>query len=201
MFGPTLGGRPTPSPTPPSPAPPSPAPPSRRSGKKLTPAQFIAAYGPLAKASEAKNGVPALVTLGQAATESGWGESAPRFNFFGIKAKATDPEHTRQLLRTKEVFPRPDIKIPGIVSITPRPDGQYTYVVDAWFRAYPDAAAAFNAHGEFLVRNKNYARAFTVAHDPYAFATEIVRAKYATDPSYERVLKAVMRKIESVGGG
>jgi peptidoglycan hydrolase-like protein with peptidoglycan-binding domain len=64
-----LGGRPIP-------VPPSPTPPSRRSGKKLTPAQFIAAYGPMAKASEAKNGVPALVTLGQAATESGWGESA-----------------------------------------------------------------------------------------------------------------------------
>ena len=199
-IGAALGSRPTLSPTPPSPVPPSPTPPPRRSGKKLTPAQFIAAYGPMAKSSEAKNGVPALVTLGQAATESGWGESAPRFNFFGIKAKATDPEHTRQLLRTKEVFPRPDMKIPRIVSITPRPDGRYTYVVDAWFRAYPDAAAAFNAHGEFLVRNKRYAKAFTVAHDPYAFAAEVARAGYATEPSYERVLTSVMRTIEAAGG-
>jgi peptidoglycan hydrolase-like protein with peptidoglycan-binding domain len=199
-IGAALGGRPTPSPTPPSPVPPSPTPPTRRSGTKLTPAQFIAAYGPKAKASEAKNGVPALVTLGQAALESGWGESAPRFNFFGIKAKETDPEDTRQLLRTKEVFPRPDIKIPRIVSITPRPDGRYTYVVDAWFRAYADPATAFNAHGEFLVRNKRYAKAFTVAHDPYAFAAEVARAGYATDPSYERVLTSVMRTIEAAGG-
>jgi hypothetical protein len=106
----------------------------------------------------------------------------------------------RQLLRTKEVFPRPDIKIPRIVSITPRPDGRYTYVVDAWFRAYPDPATAFNAHGEFLVRNKRYAKAFTVAHDPYAFAAEVARAGYATDPSYERVLTSVMRTIEAAGG-
>jgi peptidoglycan hydrolase-like protein with peptidoglycan-binding domain len=199
-IGAALGGRPVPSPTPPSPVPPSPTPPSRRSGKKLTPAQFIATYGPMAKASEAKNGVPALVTLGQAALESGWGESAPRFNFFGIKAKATDPEHTRQLLRTKEVFSRPDIKMPGVVSVTQRADGRYTYVVDAWFRAYPDAATAFDAHGEFLVRNKRYAKAFTVAHDPYAFAAEVARAGYATNPSYERVLTRVMQTIEAAGG-
>jgi peptidoglycan hydrolase-like protein with peptidoglycan-binding domain len=198
-IGAALGGRPAPSPTPPSPVP-SPTPPSRSSGKKLTPRQFIAAYGAFAKASQAKNRVPALVTLGQAATESGWGESAPRFNFFGIKAKETDPEHTRQLLRTREVFARSDVKIPRIVSVTPRPDGRYTYVVDAWFRAYPDAATAFNAHGEFLVRNKRYAKAFTLADDPYAFADEVVRAGYATDPSYKRVLTSVMRMIEAAGG-
>ena len=198
-IGAALGGRAAPSPSPPSPGP-SLAPPSRSSGKKLTPRQFIAAYGALAKASQVKNGVPALVTLGQAATESGWGESAPRFNFFGIKAKESDPEHTRQLLRTREVFARPDVKIPRIISVTPRPDGRYTYVVDAWFRAYPDAAAAFDGHGEFLVRNKRYAKAFTVAHDPYAFAQEVVRAGYATDPSYLRVLTSVMRTIEAAGG-
>jgi flagellum-specific peptidoglycan hydrolase FlgJ len=31
-------------------------------------------------------------------------------------------------------------------------------------------------------------------------ATEAARAGYATDPSYESVLRGVMRKIESVGG-
>lgn len=198
-IGAALGGHPTPSPAQiPSP-PPSPSTPPRRSGKKLTPKQFVAAFGAMARASEAKNRVPALVTLGQAALESGWGASAPRFNFFGIKAKATDPESTRQLLRTKEVFPTADKKFPNTISITPRPDGRYTYVIDAWFRAYPDAAAAFNDHGEFLVRNKRYSKAFTVLHDPYAFAAEVARAGYATDPSYERILTQVMRMIEAAG--
>ncbi len=187
-------------PTPPAPdrQPPGPAP--APVGTKLSPAQFVAAYGAAARASQAKSGVPALVTLGQAALESGWGAHAPRFNFFGIKAKASDPEHTRQLLKTREVFRDPNRKFPEVISVTPRPDGRYDYVVRDWFRAYPDATTAFMAHGEFLVRNKRYSKAFQVAHDPYAFAAEVARAGYATDPSYERVLKDVMRKIETAGG-
>jgi peptidoglycan hydrolase-like protein with peptidoglycan-binding domain len=184
---------PAPQPIPPQP---TPAPPV---GKKLTPAQFVAAYGASARKSQEVHGVPALVTLGQAALESGWGEHAPRFNFFGIKAKASDPEHTRQLLRTREVLSRPDAKFPEVISVTPRSDGKYNYIVRDWFRAYPDAAAAFDAHGRVL-RLPRYAKAFTVARDPYAFAAEIARAKYATDPSYERVLTAVMRTIEKAGG-
>jgi flagellum-specific peptidoglycan hydrolase FlgJ len=144
--------------------------------------------------------VPALVTLGQAALESGWGARAPRFNFFGIKAKASDPLDTRQLLRTREVFTRPDVTgFPEIISITPRPDGRYDYVVRDWFRAYPSAAAAFCAHGEFLVRNKRYRKAFEAGGDPFAFASEVARAGYATDPSYERVLHGVMRTLLAAG--
>lgn len=181
------------TPTPPQ-APPTPA------GTRLTPAQFVATFGPHAGASEAATTVPALVTLGQAALESGWGAHAPRFNFFGIKARASDPEPTRQLLRTREVLSRPDVtSFPEVISVTPRADGRYDYVVRDWFRAYPDAAAAFRAHGEFLQRNKRYAPAFTVRADPYAFATEVARAGYATDPSYARVLHGVMRSLENAG--
>jgi flagellum-specific peptidoglycan hydrolase FlgJ len=179
---------------------PAPTPTPTPAGTKLKPAEFVAAYGPSARTSQGKHGVPALVTLGQAALESGWGAAAPRFNFFGIKAKATDPEHTRQLLKTREVFPDPNRKFPEVISVTPRPDGKYDYVVRDWFRAYPDAATAFDAHGEFLVRNKRYARAFTVGGNAYAFASEVARAGYATDPSYEAVLHGVMRTIEKAGG-
>ena len=48
--------------------------------------RFIQTYLGPAQDSRATSGVPELVTLGQAALESGWGEHAPRFNFFGIKA-------------------------------------------------------------------------------------------------------------------
>lgn len=195
-IGAALGGRPQPSP---SPAP-APGPLPYVPGKKLTPKAFVATFGASAKASQAASGVPALVTLGQAALESGWAERAPGFNFFGIKAKTSVPEHMRQLIRTREVLSRPDVKFPEVISVTPRPDGKYDYVVRDWFRVYPDAAAAFSAHGEFLVRNKRYARAFTVAHDAYAFATEVARAGYATSPTYEKVLHSVMRTIEKAGG-
>jgi len=188
---------PTPSaPTQPAPTSPSPSP----SSKKLTPAQFVAAFGGAARASQTKHGVPALVTMGQAALESGWGAHAPRFNFFGIKAKGTDPESSRQLLQTKEVLSDPNHKFPKVLSKTQRPDGKFNYVVCDWFRAFPDAAAGFDAHGEFLVRNKRYANAFKVANDPYAFAAEVARAGYATDPTYERILTSVMRTIAAAGG-
>ena len=185
-----------PTPVPPTPVPPAPTP----SGQKLKPAAFVATFGPSARASQAKHGVPALVTLGQAALESGWGKSAPRFNFFGIKARASDPESTRQLLRTREVMSRPDAKFPEVISVTPRADGKYDYVVKDWFRAYPDAATAFDAHGAFLVNNKRYAKAFNFKDDPYAFADEVARAGYATGPDYASQLKAVMRMIEKAGG-
>ncbi|WP_207231201.1 glucosaminidase domain-containing protein, partial [Bradyrhizobium sp. Leo121] len=170
-------------------------------GKKLAPKAFVATFGESARASQAASRVPALVTLGQAALESGWGAHAPGFNFFGIKAKASMPENMRQLLKTKEVMSRPDAKFPEVISVTPRPDGKYDYVVRDWFRVYPDAATAFSEHGSFLARNKRYAKAFAVTHDPYAFATEVARAGYATGPTYGRELHAVMRMIEKAGGG
>jgi flagellum-specific peptidoglycan hydrolase FlgJ len=178
----------------------APAATSKAQGATSTAAKFVAAYGAAARASEAANGVPALVTLGQAALESGWGRHAPRFNFFGIKARGSDPEATRQLLRTREVFSDRNRKFPEIISITPRADGKFDYIVKDWFRAFPDAASGFKGHGEFLVRNKRYARAFTLAADPYAFAAEVARAGYATDPNYARVLMGVMRTIEAAGG-
>jgi flagellum-specific peptidoglycan hydrolase FlgJ len=183
-----------PQPVAPRAAPPAPA----KKITKLTPAQFVAEFAPAARASQAKYGVPELVTLGQAALESGWGAHAPRFNFFGIKAKTTDPESSRQLLRTREVSRRSDLKFPKIISVTPRADGRYDYVVCDWFRAFSDAESAFNAHGSLLSGARRYSKAFAVGNNAYAFASEIAHAGYATAPDYERVLHSVMRKIESV---
>lgn len=140
------------------------------------------------------------MTLGQAALESGWGQHAPRFNFFGIKARASDPGDSRQLLRTREVLSHSNGVFPEIISITPRPDGRFDYVVRDWFRAYPGAAAAFDAHGALLAGAKRYAKAFMVAHDSYLFAAEIAKAGYATDPNYEKALASAMRTIEKAGG-
>jgi hypothetical protein len=203
FIGPLAPPSPAPSPSPPAPSP-SPSPPAGAGppggGKAMGPKAFIAAYGPAAKASQAAHRVPALVTLGQAALESGWGKSAPRFNFFGIKARGSDPEPTRQLLRTREVFADPHRKFPEVISITRRSDGKYDYVVRDWFRAYPDATTAFMAHGQLLANAPRYAPAFTAAGDPYAFAAAIASAGYATAPDYAQVLTRVMRTIEAAGG-
>jgi flagellum-specific peptidoglycan hydrolase FlgJ len=35
--------------------------------------------------------------------------------------------------------------------------------------------------------------------DAFAFAMEVARAGYATDPSYETTLAAIMRSVQSAG--
>ena len=190
-----LSARPPSSIEPPSPRPTTS--PNQKS-RRLSPIEFVQAYGESARSSKMNHAVPELVTLGQAALESGWGAHAPRFNFFGMKASPRDPENNRQLLRTREVSKRSDLKFPKVISVTPRSDGGYDYVVCDWFLAFQDAASAFNAHGALLSRSRRYAKAFAVGNDPYSFASEIARAGYATDPNYETVLHSVMRRLESV---
>lgn len=161
--------------------------------------QFVTAHLAAARAEQVRSKVPELVTLTQAALESGWGKHAPRFNFFGIKARASDPAETRQLLRTSEVLDNPDYKdFPEIISVTKRPDGKYLYKIRDWFRAFPDAAAAFRAHGDFLVNNPRYDGAFAFSAQPYEFAQKVADAGYATDPDYAEKLKATMRGIEAL---
>ncbi len=162
---------------------------------------FVNKFRRDALTSQAATSVPALVILGQAALESGWGRRAPGFNFFGIKARASDPPVARQLITTREVLSRPNVRFPQVISVTKRPDGRYDYVVKDWFRRYPSAAAGFAAHGRFLRRNSRYAAAFGHTRDPYAFARAVAAAGYATDPSYASALTSVMRLIARVPGG
>lgn len=201
-------GTPSPPPAPSTASPSAPvAPPSSPSsgpapqaGAKRSPADFVRTFGPYAKASEATTGVPGLVTLAQAAVESGWGARAAGNNFFGIKAKGSDAPGTRQLWRTREVLSRPDVRsFPEVLSVTRRPDGRYDYVVRDWFRTFPSPELAFVGHGEFLRRNKRYAPAFGFVNDPYRFMAEVARAGYATDPGYTKVVQSVMRLLERNG--
>ncbi|MHC6591686.1 glucosaminidase domain-containing protein [Arthrobacter sp. C152] len=179
-----------------APAPPAPAP-SRPAGQvPVHVREFVRRYAPEAQRGQQSHGVPWLVTLGQAALESGWGKKAPRFNFFGIKAKANIPEPQRQLLRTREVLSHPNGKFPEVISVTPRPDGRYDYVVMDWFRAYATAEESFADHGRFLRNNSRYRPAFGHTDDPYAFARAVAAAGYATDPSYAAALTGVMKLIE-----
>ena len=193
---PGLAGGLTPQPQPaPQPQPTPPPRPTRRIPPNVL--AFYGSYRGHAAQSEQATGVPSLVTLGQAAVESGWGKHAPRFNFFGIKARASDPEESRQLLRTKEVLRSPDIRsFPEVISVTPRPDGKYDYVVRDWFRAYPSATDAFLSHGRLLRNGKRYAGAWAHVGDPYAFIRAVAQAGYATGPSYAEAVSAAMRLLE-----
>ncbi|AFU02293.1 glucosaminidase domain-containing protein [Nocardia brasiliensis] len=188
---PGLGGGSAPAPTP------KPGP--RPSGR--VPAHvvdFVRKYRPHAQANETRSRIPWLVTLGQAALETGWGAKACGNNFFGIKAGAKVPEAQRKLCTTTEVHSTPNVRsYPEIISVTPRPDGRYNYVVRAWFRAYASPAESFDGHARVLLQPR-YAKAFAHTADPYAFAREVAAAGYATEPSYAATLTGVMKLIETV---
>jgi flagellum-specific peptidoglycan hydrolase FlgJ len=153
----------------------------------------------LAMAQEAERAtkVPALVTMAQAGLESGWGKSAPNFNFFGHKAQSNFTGE-KQLLRTSEILPSQDrskYNFPEVISIEPYKDSSgkqrknakgenlFRWLVRDWFRSYPSAKDAFIQHGKFLQNNKRYSKAFSTT-TPEDFAKEVAKAGYATDPNY-----------------
>lgn len=142
----------------------------------FSPAEFVRAYLPAARANEASHGVPALLTLAQAALESGWGKHAPGFNFFGIKA---DPswKGEKQILKTREV-------INGV-----------TVWRDEPFRKYARPEDSFADHAAFLRRWPRYATVFETT-DPREAARRVAAAGYATDPNYAKSLIEIIGQIE-----
>jgi flagellum-specific peptidoglycan hydrolase FlgJ len=164
----------------------------------MKPSEFVAAYGPFAKQTEAKTGISAIAILAQAALESGWGKSAPGNMFFGVKD--TDGVNgNEQLLTTTEYSRRSDLKFPEIISISPViKNGQkyFKYIVKDYFRKYETPEACFTDHTKFFFANARYAKALEVRSDPYKFIAEIAKAGYATAPDYATILSSVAKSIE-----
>lgn len=129
-----------------------------------------------AKASEAKYGVPALVSFAQWALESNRGASMPAGsnNPFGIKAKAgqdyveamTNEFRNGKMERVKQRFAK-----------------------------FASLADAFEAHARLLANGKPYANARTHLGDPYAYA-DALTGVYATDPKYGQKLKTIIANAE-----
>lgn len=159
--------------------------------------EFVRKYRPHAQANEARTRIPWLVTLGQAALESAWGKRTCGNNMFGIKARPSIPASQRKLCTTKEVHTTPNAQYPEVISVTPRSDGRYDYVVRDWFRAFASPEDSFGDHAKVL-QHPRYAKAFAHTDDPYAFAREVAAGGYATAPNYASVLTGVMALIEKV---
>jgi len=162
----------------------------------MKPSEFVSKYITYAKQTEAKTGISYLFTLAQAALESGWGERAVGNMFFGVKANTATPMNKKQLLTTREVLKTNSVHFPEIISIKPRKDGKFDYIVKDWFRKYDSPEESFTDHANFFIENKRYGDALKVKADPYKFAEGIAKAGYATDPNYASTLKAVIKTIE-----
>lgn len=138
----------------------------------MKPQDFFAAIAPAAHASAAKTKIPASFTCAQAALESAWGERAPGFNLFGIKAGtswkgAVTMVHTHEVVNGKRI------------------------AVLAPFRAYPDWLGSIEDHAALLTVNTRYQPAFGHVDGP-SFARAIADAGYATDPDYAQKLVSII---------
>lgn len=134
----------------------------------MEPRQFIERLAPAAVASMKEFGVPASITIAQAALETGWGASVKGNNLFGIKGQGTERE-TREYV-----------------------DGEWITVV-AGFRVYPSWEASVRDHGRFLAERPRYASVIG-ATDYRAAAQALQQAGYATDPQYAAKLIAIIER-------
>lgn len=161
----------------------------------MQPKDFVYKYITSAKNVQNKTGVPALVTLTQAAVESKWGDVAPGFNFFGVKSSEGKLSSDDQLLLTHEVLDNPNVKFPKIVNIVQIMQKRYRYTVYDYFRKYATSEDGFIDHAEFLIKNERYKEALGLK-DPIEVLKGIAAAGYATDPNYASLLVRVAGMIQ-----
>lgn len=136
---------------------------------------------PAALESERKYGVPASVTLAQAALESAWARSPiGGYNIFGIKGKG--PAGTVSV-STKEYL-----------------KGKWVRINDN-FAKYNNFQEAVMKHGQVFQGNyKGYKTGLDVyakTKNDYAFI-DAVGSTYATDPQYKQSIKKIMKDYDLV---
>jgi len=132
---------------------------------------FFEKYKNLAMETQNLFGVPASITLAQAALESAWGLSGLTVrsnNFFGIKADSS---------WTGEVDTAPTKEFVN---------GAYINI-SSGFRKYKTAQDSFNDHAKFLRKFKRYANLFENMV-PEDWAKKLQQDGYATDPLYSSKL-------------
>ncbi|MGI5828721.1 MAG: glucosaminidase domain-containing protein [Bradymonadia bacterium] len=143
-------------------------------GGRLPPGEFVELFGPVIREDNRASGVPASVSLAQAALETGWGGSSigAAKNLFGIKG--TGPAGTTQ-------------------SLTQEWEGGRFITITAGFRKYNTWLESIKDHSDLLTKNTRYRNAFNYMDDPNQFAREIHKAGYATDPKYAEKLINIMQ--------
>jgi flagellar rod assembly protein/muramidase FlgJ len=139
----------------------------------MPPSAFLTMLGGAAQDCMRRTGVPASITLAQAALESSWGKDTPGCNLFGIKA---------------------DISWRGPVVLVDTHEyikGVRTAVKDP-FRAYSSWLDSMLDHAKFLQSNPRYHDCFKQI-DGAGWARALQAAGYATDPDYAKKLISIMR--------
>lgn len=145
-----------------------------------SPQEFVTALQPYAQQAAAELNVNADVLLAQAALETGWGrhvihtgDGRSSHNLFNIKAdQRWDGERVNvNTLEYRDGLPQQE-----------RAD----------FRRYDSYAQSFSDYVAFLQNNPRYQHALEVGGDSVAYAEELQKAGYATDPEYATKIKSLL---------
>jgi flagellum-specific peptidoglycan hydrolase FlgJ len=145
----------------------------------MTKEEFVQKAYAAASQSSKQSGMPALVTVAQAALESNWGRSKLSMaanNYFGIKSYG---DHNRIQMTTNECE-----------------DGKRV-VIKAEFSKYPSMLDCFKCRDGILERSAIYAGAREKRGDEAGFVREIAK-HWATDPNYGEKLLAVVSEVRGM---
>jgi flagellum-specific peptidoglycan hydrolase FlgJ len=140
----------------------------------MTKQEFLALATEAAKTVSTTSGLPAGITVAQAALESGWGNSKlsrEANNYFGIKAHG---KHAWVEMPTTEC------------------DTGGAHATKAKFARYASMEQCFECRDRLILSGALYAEARGAAADPETFARAVAR-RWATDPQYAEKLLGVYR--------
>lgn len=134
---------------------------------------FVKELLPAALEASERTGVDPRIIVAQAALETGWGESAPGNNYFGIKSHG---QSGGQYLTTNEVI-----------------DGKTVTIKDN-FRAYENASDSVHGYADFLLDNPRY-QPMMNAQGLDAQLIALGKSGYATDPEYAEKVGQIARNL------
>lgn len=151
---------------------------------------FIAKLVEGARENERRTGIPASVTIGMAALESGWGRSTMA-GTMTVNGTVYKVNTLFNIKCTSTPSPYQTGCVP-VSSYEYRADGT-KYLKVSNFRTYASWADSMLDFGRFLTTLSRYAPAFDYTRYPDQFVTEVRRAGYATDPKYSELVISIMR--------
>lgn len=147
---------------------------------------FVQQHQEAAARIEQSSGIPASYMIGQAAHETGWGrreikhaDGSTSFNLFGIKAGAGWTGKVAEVTTTEYVNGEPR-------------------KMKAKFRAYDSYEDSFRDYARLINNSPRYEKVRAKTDSPLAFATELKRAGYATDPDYANKLSRTINSTLQV---
>ena len=148
---------------------------------------FVQHHRATAERVAQESGIPASFMLGQAGHETGWGKGEIRhkdgsaaYNLFGIKAGKNWTGKVAEVTTTEYIN--------GVAR-----------KVTAKFRAYDSYEDSFRDYARLINDNPRYEKAREKVGSAVAYATELQKAGYATDPEYASKLSRAIQSTLRVG--